>query len=167
MKKNIILSVWAFLLVILESVICRYIGIDGVYPSIVFTFVICAAVCDDDIARVTVLSLTCGLIADCLGGGAVGVNLFSFGICAVLCNYITEKFFVPNIFVMFVSVILTSLLSRLIIFALGFAIFGNVSMEQIFVPLILKYVIYNAGVSVIIYALLKKTVYLKKTYDRR
>ncbi len=167
MKKNIILSVWAFILVIFDAVLCRYIGIDGIYPNIVFSFVICAAVCDDNIVRVTVLSLVCGLIADCLGGNTIGIKLFSFGICAVLCNYVTEKFFVPNILVAFISVILTSLLSRFVIFALGFTIFGNASIEQIFVPLVLKYVAYNAVISIILYPILKKTVYAKKRYDRR
>lgn len=161
MKKNIILSVWAFVLIIFETVICRYIGIGGVYPEIVFVFVICAAVLDDNLIRVTVLSCLCGLIIDCLGGAPVGVNLFACGICAVISNFVTEKFFMSNIFVMLVCVVICTLLTRFIIFTMGFAVFGNASLAQIFIPLVLKYVLYDTAVSVIIYALLKKTVYIK------
>ena len=167
MKKNIILSIFAFVLIIFETVLCRYIGIGGAYPQTVFTFIICMAVLDDSLTRVTILSSVCGLLLDCLGGGLVGVNLFSFGVCAILCNFITEKFFMSNIFVMLVCLIICSLVSRFLIFALGFAVFGNVSVQQIFLPLVLKCTLYNTVLSVILYAVLKRTVYVKRLYGRR
>lgn len=167
MKKNIILSVWAFFLIIFETVLCRYIGINGAYPEIVFAFVICVAVLDNDLTAVTVISCICGLIMDCLGGGSVGVRLFSFGISAVLCNFITEKFFMPNFFVMLVCIVLTSFISRFLIFVFGFVIFSNANMAQIFIPLILQYVLYNTAAASVLYVLLKKTAYRKNMYDRR
>lgn len=167
MRKNICLAVWAFAAMIFEAVLNRYIGIDGVYPNLVFVFVICVSILDDDLTSVTVLSLVCGLISDCLCSGQVGINMFSFGISAVLCNFLSEKLFVSNIFVMAASVIVSSTVIRFLIFVFGFAIFGNVSINRIFVPLILKYVLYNLCVSIAIYPILKNTIYKKKAYSGR
>lgn len=167
MKKNICLAVWAFVMIIFEAVLNRYIGIGGIYPNLVFVFVICVAILDDDLTRVTVVSLVCGLILDCLCGGKIGINMFSFGIFAVVCSFLAEKFFVSNIFVMAASVVVSSLIIRFMVFVFGFVIFGDVSLNQIFVPLILKYVLYNFCVSIAMYPILKNTIYKKKAYDRR
>lgn len=167
MKKNISLILWAFATVIFESVLNRYIGIGGVFPDLVFAFVICVAFLDNDMVRVTALAVSCGLVLDCIACGNVGVNMFGFGICAVLCNFFAEKFFVSNVFIAAVGMAVLSVISRLTVFVFSFAIFGRASLSQIFVPLILKCALYNLCISAIIYLILKNTVYKKKAYDRR
>ena len=167
MKKNIILFIWAFVLIIFEAAIGRYIKIGSAYPEIAFVFVMCVAVLDDDLVFVTVISVMCGLMTDCLGGGVVGVNLFFFGIFAVLCSLMTHRFFMPNVFVMTVCTVISAFVSRMLIFTFGFVIFGNLRLGDVFIPLIVSYVIYDAAVGIIMYLIMSRTIYAKRSYDRR
>ncbi len=71
--KNFKLIITAFILLLIQTSLGRYIDISGVVPNLILVFVICLAVLEDSFARLAVGSIASGAAA-----GALGVNSFYY-----------------------------------------------------------------------------------------
>jgi rod shape-determining protein MreD len=157
--KQLKLGVWIVLLLLFQTTISRYISVGGIFPDVTFVFIICFAVLEEKFSYNIIIPVVCGALIDLLGDRAFGINVVAYSCSALICYGIGEQFFKQKLGFALPMVFVFSLLCESLFFLLHFAVLKEVSFVSSFVSVILPMSVYNAVVTLVIYPLLKLTVY--------
>lgn len=159
--RNFKLFLWIFILLILETTLGRYIKIQSILPDFVLVFVISYAILEEIPLRRVVMGCICGILMGALGGrGLVFMILWymygAYFTGKVLGRYRKQWFFkaAPAVFLVTVSGEL---------FYYLFHHFSVAGFFQAFLWTILPVAAYNAALSLVVFPLLRKTIYKKST----
>lgn len=157
--KNFKLIVWALLLILFQTVACKYIGIGGIYPNVVFAFIITVCVLEESFVTVAVLPAVCGLIMDCLINSNVGMYTVIFSYSAMLCWIAGERFFKQSLLFAVPLMFVLNTVSSILYMLLHFKIYMDMGFGKIILFVILPSAVYTSAVLLILYPLVKYTVY--------
>lgn len=156
--KNFKLLVTAFILLLIQTSLGRYIDIWGIVPNLILVFVICMTILEDSFARLAVGAIAAGAAA-----GALGVNSF----------YYTLLFFVWSAMALYMmprrelrrnlpfAVLCTAILSALfegLYFALHYGVLSAAGISAN-VMNIAAAALYNTVIMIIMYPFMKFFVY--------
>lgn len=157
--KNIKLAVWIAVILILQTVLCKYIKFFGICPNIAFAFAMSVCVLDEGFAPTVTVSTVCGALLDALVNRSVGMYTIMFSYSAILCHAAVEKFFKPGVVMTFLATGISYFICNLIYMLLNFTDYYETGFTHIILFIILPSAAYTAVISVIVCFLLKRTVY--------
>lgn len=163
--KNLKLTVWIFLLWLVQTVFSKYIRINGVVPELLYMFVICVSLLEKKQYRYITVGIVCGIIADAIVKGSPGFNLLIYT-CTVFATVCFCEFVYRDIFFLIIpiSAVFTFCENTIFYFITQNNLNSYVSaLKTVIFPVI----IYNVAAAVIIKFLLKKTVYARNRGSRR
>lgn len=157
--KNIKLAVWIAVILILQTVLCKYIKIFGIFPNIAFAFAMSVCVLDDGFAPTVAVSVICGALLDALVNHSVGMYTIIFSYSAILCHIAVEKFFKPGVLMTFLATGISYCICNMIYMLFGFSVYYETGLTRIILYIILPSAVYTAVISAAICFLLKHTIY--------
>ncbi|MCX7714707.1 MAG: rod shape-determining protein MreD [Clostridia bacterium] len=164
MNRNLKLGIWIVLIVIFQTTLCRYISVKGIFPDIVFVFVVCFAIMEEKFSYSTVIPIICGLLIDFLGRRTLGVNVIIYSYSSLFCFGLGEHFFKEKLSFALPMVFLLSFLCEFVFFVLRFYIAHEASIFEAVKVIIFPFAVYNTLITFIIYPLIKLTLY---RYDEK
>ncbi|GAA0747556.1 rod shape-determining protein MreD [Clostridium oceanicum] len=145
MKKSAILGAVILLLSILDNSLIPFISIKGVYPSLIFVFVLSYSIINNKWEALWI-GMFSGVIQDIYFTNVFGVNaLFNMLIC-VLASEIGSNIIKRKVFIPFISCIILSILKGIGVFITFYAMGVYMDYKLIFFTSI-----YNAVLILIIY----------------
>lgn len=163
-QKNFKLTVWVIILLIFQTVICRYIAVGGIIPDVVFVFAISFVVLEKKYSYCLAVALICGFFADILGGRGFGVNILSYTYSALLCYAVGEHFFKEKLVFAVPMVFCMTFLCELMFFVFNIKMFAASGFWHITKTVILPSALYNTVITIAVYPLAKRTLYKSDNY---
>lgn len=146
-------------MLILQTVVCQYIQIGGIYPNLVFAFVMTVCVLEQRFTPVVVISVVCGVLLDALTNRVVGMYTIMLSFSAILCHEAVERFFRPGLPITLLCSGLCYFIGNCIYMLLDFTNYADSGLGRVLLFLLVPAVLYTTAASAVIYPLLRKTVY--------
>lgn len=151
-------AIWIVILFILQASAAHYMAILGATPILIFSYIASLAILEDDLKYTSAVGIICGICA----GTLMGYNFFW---CAAFVVLATLTVFFQRKKLLYTADILKVLIWTAII-SIVWEIFGAVeqcikfktAIDLLELNVIIK-IAYNAVISLIIYPLLKMSVY--------
>lgn len=147
---------WIFMIFLIQTVILARVHIFGAVPSLVLPFIICVALLENEFGDASVIGAICSAAAGALCGREFVVTVLYFFYCSLIVFVLRSKFvyikgFVKAIFWTFIL----SGAGEILFFALRNM---TVTVDMLLYDALPTAVI-NAGLAMIIYPVLKRTMY--------
>ena len=154
--RNFKIGVWIFCIFIVQTVILSGIHVFNAVPSLALPFVVCAALMEEDVVTTAVVSGICALIAGAFTGRSYIVTVLCIFYASVLVFVLKSKpLYVHRAVKAFVW---TFILSGVMETIFRFIDVGSVTVD-ILLYSALPYAAINTLFVIIIYPLLKRTMY--------
>lgn len=150
-KKILYLFLITITLFILDNTIVTFFKFKGVYPSILFAFIICYSIING-YEEAIILGVISGYLQDIFFPGVLGINMFANLVLCVLAARIGKSIFKEKILIPAMSTFLVSVLKSGIIYLL--LIF--IGSKNDFLHLIIYKAVYEMIVTFISYKLILK-----------
>lgn len=157
--KNFKLAVWIILLIIFQTVICKYIAVDGIIPDLMFVFIVSFVVLEEKFAYCVAIPVICGFLIDVLSRRAFGTGVLSYTYTALLCYALGEHFFKEKLWFAVPMIFLATFASESVFFLFSVSAFKISMIFEALKEVVLPTAIYNTAVTFLIYPILKKTIY--------
>ncbi|WP_297435384.1 rod shape-determining protein MreD [uncultured Clostridium sp.] len=146
MIKKIILILICILLFVLDNSIMPFLGIGGVYPSLLFVFVILFSTINGYWDAI-ILGSVSGILQDIYFTHIFGVNALINLILCLIAAYIGDTIIKNRIIIPVVTVAGLTAVKFIIILIIGKSLMLNVPIENIFIM-----VIYNFVMAIVMYS---------------
>jgi len=159
LEKNFKLTAWIVLLMIFQTVISKYIAFDGIIPDVVFVFIISFVVLEKKFSYCLGVAVICGVLTDILSSRGLGPNAISYTYSALICYAIGEHFFKERLLFAVPMVFVMTMLGETVFYFINYASLKDAAFVDLLKLIILPTTIYNAAITLIIYPLVKKTIY--------
>lgn len=159
--RNFKLFLWIFILLILETTLGRYIKIQSILPDIVLVFVISYAILEEAPLRRVVVGCICGIAMGALGGRGPAFMLLWYMYGAYFTGKILSRYRKQWFFKAAPAVFLVTVAGELFYYV--FHYFSVSGFLDALLWTVLPAAVYNAAVSLVIFPLLRRTIYKKST----
>ena len=154
--RNFKFGVWIFCIFLVQTVILSGIHIYNAVPSLVLPFIVCAALMEEGVTAAAVIGGICALIAGAFTGHSYIVTVLYIFYASVLVFALKSKpLYVHKAVKAFVW---TFVLSGIMEMIFRFIDEGNVTADMLLYS-VLPYAAVNMAFVIIIYPLLKRTMY--------
>lgn len=166
--RFIILALWTFLALLLQTTILGSFTIQGVIPDILLVLVIFYALFNGS-NKGTFYGVICGLLEDLYIGRLIGINAISKGITAYIIGRMQGNVFKENLWVGIISVVGGTLLNSFIMFVLSIKSIGISNWDWTILLNILYQGTYNSLLAIPLYIWYYRSSnrgWLKKTGER-
>lgn len=150
-KKVLYMFLIIFALLILDNTIVTFFSIKGVFPSLLFSFIICYSIVSG-YEEAIVIGVFSGILQDIYFPGALGINVLINMLTCLIAAKVGKSIFKEKIFVPLISTFLLSVLKSGYIFA----ILILTKNKNDFSHLILYKAIYETAITLLIYKLVLK-----------
>lgn len=150
-KKILYLSLIVFTLFILDNTIVTFFEIKGVYPSILFVFIICYSIING-YEEAIIMGVIIGALQDLYFPGVIGVNMLVNMLLCLLAARIGKSIFKEKMIIPVISTFLLSILKSIIFYFILILI----DSKNDFLNLILYKGIYETIIAVLIYKIVLK-----------
>ncbi|KOA20172.1 rod shape-determining protein MreD [Clostridium homopropionicum DSM 5847] len=150
MKKIFTVSFLIIALMILDNALMPFISIKGVYPSLLFLFVICYSIVNGSKSAV-ILGIFSGLLQDIYFIDGVGINMLLNMIMCLIAAQIGSTIFKDKIIIPVLTCILLMLLKGILMLIVLY-ILGN----HVYLKVILYRSIYSIPFSIFMYRIVYK-----------
>jgi rod shape-determining protein MreD len=161
LRKNIYIGIWIFLLVIFQTSVCCYWDIAGIYPNIIFVFVICFAVLEKSFAYCVSVPIICGFIIDSLCGYTMLYGVLFFSMSSLICYAVGEHFFKEKLVFAVPAVFVLTFASEFIYMIISGKISASYEIVNGVRNVILPLAAYNTVMTFVIYPLCRLSIYKK------
>lgn len=160
--RNFKTAVWIFVMFLVQTVLMNYVKTAGARPDLVLPFIICAALMEDSFNRAMTVSGICALMAASLCGRNFNLALVFYMAAALFAFGLRNRpRYVPD----FAKYIVCAVLGGAVLEALSYLLLykgvGNLGVNAVAVYAVT--VVYDALAALILYPILRKTVYKPKT----
>lgn len=150
-KKVLYLSLIIFALFIFDNTLVTFFSIKGVYPSILFVFIICYSIING-YEEAVIIGVIAGALQDLYFPGVVGANMLVNMLLCLLAARIGKSIFKEKIIIPVISTFLLSILKSIIFYFILILI----DSKNGFLSLILYKGIYETIIAVLIYKIVLK-----------
>lgn len=144
------------ILFILQTTLSRYISFFGVFPNLVFVYVICLCLIFSDVKSV-ILSTVAGLAIDLYGGIVIGFNALFYMYFSLATVFFGNNFFRGRRAVTLLYTALSIFIYEIIYYVLFFAIWNRGGSFNNVTYIIFMEMLCNVIFVLPIYSLVKKT----------
>ena len=159
--KKIVLILICILLFVLDNSVMPFLGIGGVYPSLLFVFVILVSTINGYWDAIILGSIS-GILQDIYFTHIFGVNALINLILCLIAAYIGDTIIKNRIIIPVATVAGLTAVKFIIILIIGKSLALNVPIENIFIM-----VIYNVVMAIVMYSWVSKITnrnLMKKTW---
>lgn len=158
--KKLKLLIWISVLVIIDSSLTQYISVFGISPTLVYAFLICTSVREEDFTTAVLAGGICGIFSGALVGQSFFLTFMCFCISAVAANLLrTHPAYLPKTAKSMIFCFIFSLPCAALLYLDG----GIALTPKILYSVVLPSAIYNTAAAAVIYPLLGKTIYNRET----
>ena len=156
MMKQFVHYLLFIILFVFQTTISKYITFLGVFPNLVFVYVICLCLIFTDVKSI-VLSTIAGLALDLHGGMAIGFNALFYMYFSIATAYFGENFFRGRKVVTLLYTAVATILYELVYYVLFFAIWNRGGSFNNVTYILFVEMLCNIILVLPIYSLVKKT----------
>ncbi|MDD6483124.1 MAG: hypothetical protein PUF72_00915 [Clostridiales bacterium] len=154
--KNVKLGVWIFILAIIDTTVLNYARVMGAVPSLLFAFIVSAALLEDTFTASAVITMLCAAAAGALGGRSFAVVFILYSLCGIwVFNIRNKPRYTKNIIKALVHTALWGVISEAILY---FTVLFNFNLREIIASAVYP-ALYDMIAVLIIYPLLEASVY--------
>lgn len=150
-KKILYLAMIVFTLFILDNTIVPFFAIKGIYPSVLFVFIICYSIING-YEEAIVLGVIVGVLQDLYMPGVMGINMLVNMFACLTAARIGKSIFKEKLIVPMVSTFLLSIFKSIMVYLLFILIKNN----NDFLHLILYKGIYETIITLFLYKIILK-----------
>ena len=154
--RHFLKAVLLFVLLILQSTVCRYLEIMNITPNLMLAFMVAAVLTSKSISEAGIYGFVTGLVYDLVWGRVFGIETLLFMYLALLLFYISEYMYKKNLFLSVWLTFLTSVIAETVVFVLCFVIFGKATFWYTFFARIIPCAAYTALAEIIVYEIAVK-----------
>lgn len=156
--KNFKIFVWIAALLIIQTVAARYIRIFDVAPVVLLPFAAAVALLEDNFGYAEIVSVICGVCAGTFTGRNFFLSVFVVIFSAIIIMNLRERpRYVHNIWKMFIWTAAVTFVWETLAYIMLYHSFAGYA--DVLISKTLLSMVYNSVISLIIYPLLRKTVY--------
>ena len=148
--------VFLLILFVVQTTLSKYIAFSGVFPNLVFVYVICLCLIFCDVKSI-VLATVGGLALDFHSGLAIGFNALFYLYFSMATAYFGENFFRGRRVVTILYTAVATILYELLYYVLFFAIWNRGGSFNNVTYILFVEMIFNVILVLPIYFLVKKT----------
>lgn len=156
------MTIWIFLLTLIQSMFAPYISINSITPDLFFVFVLCYSLKEKNIKKIIIVSVICGLLMDCMCGRILGNYIAIYLICAVLINYLGTSIYKNGILTSIILILLFGIFGKSLYFITNIGILKETGYLYFLVNVIIPESFYNMVISFVMLFLLKLTFWKNK-----
>ncbi|MBU3181318.1 rod shape-determining protein MreD [Clostridium psychrophilum] len=150
MKKILTVVFLCILFLILDNTLMPLLKINGVYPSLLFTFALCYSIVSDS-KEAVVIGIVTGALQDVYFFNGFGINMLSNMLMCIIATNIGKNIFVEKSFLPIISSFVLSIVKGLIVFCLLLSVKQYTNLGVIFYS-----GVYNLIVSIFMYKFVYK-----------
>ncbi|MBX4258901.1 rod shape-determining protein MreD [Clostridium estertheticum] len=162
MKRILTVVLLCILFLILDNTLMPLLKINGVYPSLLFTFALCYSIVSSPRDAV-IMGVFAGALQDVYFLNAVGINMLSNMLMCFVAANIGKNIFIEKSFFPIISSFVLSLVKGLILFSILFII-----KQDVYMRVIIYQAIYNLIISIFMYKFtykLSQKEYMKREWE--
>lgn len=161
--KNLKLGIWIFVLTVIEASLLHYIRIESTVPSVIFAFLVTAAILEENFMESAIISMICAVAASAVCGREFAVTFISYSVCGIYVFNIRKK---PRYTKKIVKAVFhTAILSAIVGIVIYLSSYFTLNFVYI-LRMAVSVMIYSAISALIIYPLLYASVY-KSAEEKR
>ena len=159
--KKLKIFVWIAMLFILQLTLAHYLTVSGIEAMFILPFIAAFALLEEDFRYTVMVGAICGICTGSLMGYNFFLSMVFILLSAIVAfNFKKRPLYMPHFIKSCIWTALLSLIWETMAFFTSY--FDFTQYSEIFISHILIAVIYNTFMIIIIYPLLKKTIYEKE-----
>lgn len=145
----------SFIVLLCEMTFSKYIEISGVVPMLSFSFLITAAMFEEDVNCILIVSAVLGGMLDVLSDHGFGTYAVAFTLSAAAAFFIRDKLFSSKVLLLVFCSFLLSIFTQVVYYLFHIIDIGG-NFFAGFTSVVVPTGVYNTFVSLIFYPVLKK-----------
>jgi cell shape-determining protein MreD len=154
--RNFKFFLWIFIIFLIQTVIAGRVHLFGAAPSLVLALVICVMIMENEFRIAAAVSIICAVAMGALGGRNFIITTLFYVISSIIIFALRKKPAYVNNCAKSVAWTAAASAAAEVLYALSSAVYPSLSL---FTHDVIPTAVFNAVLAVILYPILKKTMY--------